>query len=322
MRIFVTRRIPEPGIQMLKKYHEVEVNPENRVLTKEEIIEGVKDKDGLLCLLTDPIDAEVIDSASRLKMIANYAVGYDNIDIKAATERGIPVSNTPDVLTDTTAEMAWALLFAVTRRIVEGDRFCREGKFNGWDPMLMLGYDISGKTLGVIGAGRIGTSFALKSKGFSMKVLYNSRHRNEVLERELNAEKVSLEDLLRRSDFISLHVPLTSDTYHLIGEKELKIMKESAILINTSRGAVIDEKFLIKALKNHWIWGAGLDVYEYEPIIPQELKGLDNVVLQPHSASATFETRSKMAEVAARNLLIGLKGEKPPNCVNPEVFLN
>jgi len=320
MRIFVTRRIPEPGIQMLERYHDVEVNPENRVLTKEEIIKGVRDKDGLLCLLTDPIDEEVINSASRLKMIANYAVGYDNIDIKTATERRIPVSNTPGVLTDTTAEMAWALLFAVTRRIVEGDRFCRGDKFKGWDPMLMLGHDVSGKTLGVIGAGRIGTSFALKSRGFSMKVLYNSRHRNDILEEKLDARKVSLEELLKESDFISLHVPLTSDTYHLIGEKELKMMKENAILINTSRGAVIEEEALIKALKKHWIWGAGLDVYEHEPSIPRELKKLDNVVLQPHSASATFETRSKMAEVAARNLLIGLKGEHPPNCVNPEVF--
>ena len=320
MKVFVTRRIPEPGLQMLRRYHEVEVNPEDRVLTKEEIMKNIQGKDGLLCLLTDPIDAEVIDSAPSLKMIANYAVGYDNIDINAATRRGIPVSNTPGVLTDATAEMAWALLFAVARRIVEGDNFCRAKKFKGWGPMLMLGHDISGKTLGVIGAGRIGTSFALKSKGFSMKILYNSRHRNNVLEDKLKAEKVSLEELLESSDFISLHVPLNSDTYHLIGESELRRMKENTILINTSRGAIIYEKALIKALQDHWIWGAGLDVYEYEPEISKELIELDNVVLQPHSASATLESRSKMAIMAAENLLIGLKGEKPPNCINPEVF--
>ena len=320
MKIFVTRKIPEEGLNILKKEHEVDVNPYNRVLTKREIIKGLKGKDGLLCLLTDNIDEEVIRSEPRLRMIASYAVGYDNIDVKTATELGIPVSNTPGVLTDATAEMAWALLFSVSRRIVEGDRFSRAGRFKGWDPLLLLGQDIAGKVLGVVGAGRIGTAFALKSKGFNMKVLYVDNKRNEKLERELGAEKVDLDDLLKQSDFISLHVPLLSSTRHLISEKQLRMMKSNAILINTSRGPVIDEKALIKALKEKWIFGAGLDVYENEPEIPEELKELDNVVLQPHSASATVASRTGMAIIAAKNMIVGLRGDIPPNCVNPEVF--
>jgi len=320
MKIFVTRKIPEPGLDLLRSKFELEINPENRVLTKEEIMHGIKGKDGLICLLTDTIDKEVIYEEPKLKMISNYAVGYDNIDVKAATERGIPVSNTPGILTDTTAEMAWALLFSVARRIVEGDKFTRNRKFNGWDPLLMLGQDISHKTLGIIGAGRIGTSFALKSKGFDMDVLYFSNKRNDILEREINAKKVVFHELLKKSDYISIHVPLTPSTHHLIGKKELKMMKKNAILINTSRGPVIDEKALVKALKERWIFGAGLDVYEYEPHIEDELFDLDNIVLQPHSASATYETRTKMALVAAKNMIAGLDGKIPPNCVNMEVF--
>ena len=318
--VFVTRKIPEEGLKLLKKYCEVYVNPYDRILTKDEIISNLKGRDGLLCLLTDKIDRDVIFSNPRLKAISNYAAGYDNIDIKAATERKIPVTNTPDVLTETTAELAWALLFAVARRIVEGDRFTRDGKFKGWAPLLMLGQDISGKTLGIIGAGRIGTAFALKSKGFNMKVLYTSRRRNEILEKELNAKKTDLHTLLKNADFVSLHVPLTPKTRHLIDEKELRIMKKNAILINTSRGAVINEKALVKALKNRWIFGAGLDVYENEPEINKELMKLDNVVLEPHIGSATLETRTKMAIMAADNLIASLKGERSKNCVNPEVF--
>ena len=320
MKIFVTRKIPEQCLDLLRKNHKLKINSYNRVLNKEEIIDGLQGKDGLLCLLTDPIDKDVINSEPKLKMIASYAVGYNNIDIQAATKRGIPVSNTPGVLTDATAEMAWALLFSVSRRIVEGDSFTRAGKFKGWDPMLMHGQDISNKTLGIIGAGRIGTAFALKSKGFNMNVLYVQRRINELLERELKAKKVDLYELLKSSDFISLHVPLNKETYHLIGEKELKMMKKKTILINTSRGPVIDEQALVKALQEKWIFGAGLDVYEYEPNISEELKELDNVILQPHSASATVEARTKMAILAAENMIAGLKGEIPPNCVNKEVF--
>ena len=321
MKIFVTRRIPEPGLELLRGYHEIEINPENRVLSKDEIIKGLKGKDGLLCLLTDNVDKEIIESEPKLRMIANYAVGYNNIDVEAATKHKIPVSNTPGVLTDTTAEMAWALLFSAARLIVKGDNFTRDGKFKGWGPMLMLGQDITGKTLGVVGAGRIGTAFALKSKGFDMNVLYHDQNRNEKLEKELNAKKVTLEELLKNSDFVSLHVPLIDSTHHLIGEKELRMMKENAILINTSRGPVINERTLVKALKEKWIFSAGLDVYENEPEIEEGLLSLDNVVLQPHSASATIETRTKMAVMAAENMIQGLKGEKPINCVNKELFL-
>lgn len=320
MKIFITREIPKPGIELLQKEFTIEINPYDRVLSKEEIIHGVKGKDGLLCLLTDPIDKDVIAAEPKLKMIASYAVGYDNIDVAAATNRGIPVSNTPGVLTQTTAELAWALLFSVSRRIVEGDAFTREGRFNGWAPMLLLGQDISQKTLGIVGTGRIGTAFALKSKGFDMKVLYTDEQKNEQLERELGARKVPLSTLLKESDFISLHVPLTPATNHLIDEKELKSMKKTAVLINTSRGPIIRETALIKALKEHWIFGAGLDVYENEPEISNELRSLQNVVLQPHTGSSTLETRTKMALMAAENLLIGLKGGIPPNCINKEVF--
>jgi lactate dehydrogenase-like 2-hydroxyacid dehydrogenase len=320
MKIFVTRNLPEKGMDLLRNYHEVEVNPYNRVLTKGEIIQGVKGKDGLICLLTDNIDKDIILSEPKLKMIANYAVGYNNIDIETATKNKIPVSNTPGVLTDTTAEMAWALVFAASRRIVEADKFTRKGKFKGWDPMLMHGLDITGKTLGVIGTGRIGTAFALKSKGFNMNVLYTDHHRSIILEKQINAKKVQLKELLKKSDIISLHVPLIDSTHHLISEKELKMMKETAILINTSRGPVVDEKALIKALENKWIFSSGLDVYENEPNVPERLIKLDNVVLQPHSASATIQTRTNMALIAAKNMIEGLIGKKPPNCVNPEVF--
>jgi len=322
MKVFVTRQIPEPGLVLLRKEFDVEINPYDRVIKKQELMNAVKGKDGLLCLLTDPVDRDVIYAEPNLKMIASYAVGYDNIDVKAATERGIPVSNTPGVLTDTTAELAWALLFAVARRIVEGDRFTREGRFTGWAPMLMLGQDLTNKTLGIIGAGRIGTAVALKSKGFRMKVLYTDEQHNELLEKELHAKKVPLSDLLAQADFVSVHAPLTRQTNHLISEQELRMMKPTAILVNTARGPIVDEHALAKALKEHWIFGAGLDVYEQEPLIAPELLSLENVVLQPHTGSGTFETRTKMALMAAENLIAGLKGDIPPNCVNKEVFSN
>jgi glyoxylate reductase len=320
MKIFVTRKIPEQGINLLKKHHEIEVFPDDRIPSKGEIMKGLKGKEGLLCLLADTIDEEIINSEPNLKMIANYAVGFDNIDIKAATKRKIPVSNTPGVLTDATAELTWALLLSASRRIVEGDKFTRAGKFKGWGPMLMRGQGLSNRALGIIGAGRIGTEVALKAKCFKMSVIYFSEVESNILKEKLNAKKVSLNKLLKESDFVSVHVPLTKLTYHMIGEKELRMMKKTAVFVNTSRGHVVDEKALVKALKEKWIFSAGLDVYEHEPKIEKDMIKLDNVVLQPHTGSATFESRSKMAVMAAENMLAGLKGEIPPNCINPEVF--
>ncbi len=317
--IFINRRLPEEGLKMFEG-HEVEIYEGDAPPSKEEIIEGVKGKDALICLLTDKIDGEVMDASPSLKIIANYAVGYDNIDVSEATKRGIFVTNTPGVLTETVADLAWALIMAIARRIVEGDKFMREGKFRGWAPMLLLGSDVHGKTLGIIGAGRIGQAVARRAKGFNMRILYYSRRRKEDFEKECNAEYVDLKTLLRESDFISLHTPLTPETYHMIGENELKMMKSSAYLINTGRGKCVDERALVKALKEGWIRGAALDVFENEPEIEPELKELDNVVLTPHIGSASYETRSRMAVMVAENVLAALKGKMPPNCINPEAL--
>lgn len=322
MKVYITRRIPEPGIEMIRKEHEVEVNPYDRVLTREELLQAVKGKDGILCLLTDKIDAEVFDAAGpQLKVVSNYAVGYDNIDVNEATKRGIVVTNTPGVLTETTADLAWALILATARRIVEADKFTRAGKYEGWAPMLFLGQDVYGKTLGIIGMGRIGQAVARRAKGFNMKVLYNDIRRiPEELEKELNATFVSLDELLEQSDFVSLHTYLSPETYHLINEERLRKMKKTAYLINTSRGPVVDESALVRALKEGWIAGAGLDVYEFEPKLVPGLAECENAVLLPHIASASIETRTKMATMAAENLLAVLAGKMPPNPVNPEVL--
>ena len=320
--VYVTRQIPEEGIKLLKKHCQtVEVNPYDRPLSYKELLKQVKGRDAILAMLSDRIDAHLINESNRLKVIANYAVGYDNIDAKAATARRIVVTNTPGVLTDSTADMAWALFFAITRRIVEGDRLTRAGKFTGWAPMMLLGGDFIGKTLGIVGAGRIGTAMALRSRGWCMKVLYTTHsNRNAVLEEMLGAKRVDLETLLKESDFISIHTPLSEKTRHLIGAKELSLMKKTAYLINTARGAIIDEVQLVNALKNKQIAGAGLDVYEEEPKLKPGLAELDNVVLAPHLGSATIETRTKMAVMAAENIIAVLNKQKPKNCVNPEVF--
>jgi len=317
-RIFFTRRLPEDGMKLLES-HEMEVYEGDAPPSKEEIIDGVRGKDVLICLLTDKIDAEVMDASPRLKIIANYAVGVDNIDIEEATRRGIVVTNTPGVLTETVADLTWALMLAIARRIVEGDEFTRAGKFKGWAPLLMLGGDIHGKTLGIIGAGRIGQAVARRARGFDMKVLYYSRERKEEMEK-MGAKYVDIHTLLRESDFVSLHVPLTPETYHMIGEEELKMMKSSAYLINTARGKCIDERVLVRALKEGWIRGAALDVFENEPEITPELKELKNVVITPHIGSASYETRSRMAVMVAENVLAALEGKMPPNCLNPEAL--
>ena len=320
-KVFVTRKLPEKALEMIRAECDMEINPHDRVLTKEELISGISDKDGMLCLLTDEIDEEVIDSGRNLRIIANYAVGYNNIDVSAATKRKIPVTNTPGVLTDTTADMAWALIFAIARRVVEADKFTREGMYKGWGPMMFLGGDIYGKTLGIIGLGRIGKSVVKRAKGFDMRVLYFDAFRaDEKVEKELGIEYVSLEELLKESDFVSIHVPLLPSTHHLIGEKELLMMKKTAYLINNSRGPVINEEALVKALRDKEIAGAALDVFENEPELSPGLADLENVVLTPHISSASIETRTKMAVIAAENLLAGLKGIRPPNIVNPEVL--
>ena len=322
-KIYVTRKLPKPALDKLKNFFDVEINSEDRALTKKELVDNVKGMDALLCLLSDKIDSDVIKSNPELKVISNCAVGFDNIDIKTANVYKVPVCNTPGILTETTADLTWALMLSVARRIVESDKFNRAGKFKGWDIMLFLGGDVYGKTLGIIGAGRIGTAVAKRAVGFNMKVLYcDSRRNKEIEKKPVNAKKVEMDDLLRGSDFVTIHVALTKDNVHLIGEKELKKMKKTAYLINTSRGPVVDESALVKALKNRWIAGAGLDVYENEPKMAEGLAELDNTVLTPHTGSASFETRTKMALTAVENAVRAIKGKKPLHVVNPEVLGN
>ena len=320
-KVLVTRRLPDEALRLLYDTCEVELNPYDRVMTKDELIEGIRDKEGILCLLTDTITAEVMDAAVHLKVISNYAVGFDNVDVKAATGRGIVVTNTPGVLTETSADLTWALLMATARRIVEADAFMRNGKYTGWGPMMLLGGDVYGKTLGLVGMGRIGCAVARRAAGFNMRVLYYDVNRlSEDEEKALNLEYSGFDELLKEADFVSLHVPLLPSTRHLVGARELSLMKPTSYLINTSRGPVVDEKALVEALRSGKIAGAGLDVYENEPEMAPGLPELENVVLLPHIASASVETRTKMGIMAAQNLIAGLRGELPPNCVNPEIF--
>jgi glyoxylate reductase len=317
--VYVSRMIPEPAITLLKEHCDVEVNPYDRPVTREELLEKVRGRDAVLCLITDTIDEGIFEAAGpQCKIFANFGVGYNHIDVTAATRYGILVSNTPDVLTDSTADMAWALLFAVARRVAEGDRFNRAGKFDGWGPMFMLGLEITGKTLGVIGAGRIGAAFAKRAAAFNIKILYTSNSPKPDFEAETGGKFVDKMTLLRESDFISLHVPLTPATHYLIGEREFDIMKKTAILINTARGPVVDEKALVQALSTGKIWGAGLDVFEREPELEPGLAELDNVVIAPHLGSATLETRTKMGLMAVQNILAALDGKVLPNCLNPK----
>lgn len=318
-RVLVTLDIPEVGMRMLKEHCEVEVNKKDVALSKEKIMAKLHDKHALCCGAEDVVDAEVMDSAPNLKIIARYGVGYDKVDIKAATQRGILITNTPKVLTDAVAEMTWCLLLCVARRAVEADSFVRAGRFETSGPRFFLGTGIGGKTLGIIGAGRIGTAVARKSKGFNMEILYCDLVKNEKLEK-IGAKKVELDYLLKHSDFVSLHVALTGETIHLIGEKELNLMKKTSYLINTSRGKVIDEAALFKALKRKYIAGAALDVYENEPQVFKELLKMRNVVLTPHIASATQETRNKMSIMVAEDCIAALQGERLPHLVNPEVL--
>lgn len=322
-KVYVTRQLFDEAIEILEEHADVEVyEGVDDAIPRELLIEKVADVEGLLPLLTERIDAEVMDAAEGLKVISNYAVGYNNIDVAAATERGIYVTNTPGILTDTTADCAFALLMAVARRIPEADRHVKAGGWvHAWGPRMFVGTDVHGKTLGIIGLGRIGGAIARRAKGFNMNVIYYDEDRKRELERELGVRYSPLKELLTESDYVSLHIPLTSSTRHMIGKRELTMMKETAFLINTSRGPVVDEDALYRALRDGVIAGAGLDVFEREPLSPDSpLKGLDNAVITPHIASASVETRTKMATTAAFNLVSVLQGKEPPNLVNPEVL--
>lgn len=321
-KVYVTREIPERGLKIIKERFDTEVWPEYAPPPKEVIIEKARDVDALASLLSDKIDAEVFDAAPKLKIVSQIAVGFDNIDAKEAARRGIYVTNTPGVLTETTADFAWTLLMAVARRVVEADKYVHNGKWKvGWHPSMLSGRDVYGATIGIVGAGRIGSAVAKRAKGFNMRILFYDVIPRPELERELGAKPVDLDTLLRESDFVSVHIPLMKATYHLINAEKLKLMKKTAYLINNSRGPVVDEKALYEALKEGRIAGAALDVFEKEPTpMDNPLLKLDNMVVAPHISSASHETRSKMAEMVAENLVAFFEGRTPPNLVNPEVM--
>jgi glyoxylate reductase len=322
-RVYVTRRVPDAGLMMVLKACDAEVWGDELPVPREELLAKVADAEGLYCLLTERIDRELLDAAPKLRVVSNYAVGYNNIDVEACTERGIPVGNTPGVLTDTTADFAFALLMAAARRILEAVDYVREGQWKTWGPKLLLGVDVYGATLGIVGFGRIGRAMARRAAGFDMRVLaYDPTLKPGApgVDPDL-VSVVDLETLLAESDFISLHVPLTEETHHLIGPPEIGLMKPSAILINTSRGPVVDTGALLGALDTWQIRGAALDVTDPEPLpADHPLLALPNCIVVPHIASASVATRNKMAVIAAENLLAGLEGRRLPHCVNPEVY--
>lgn len=315
--VLLTRRLPQEVMDELERHVHLEVHEEDRSIHRNELLQHVAGKDGLLCLLTDTVDAEVMAAGSDLRIISNYAVGFDNIDVEAANAQGILVTNTPDVLTKATAELAFTLLLTVARRVVEGDRLVRSGTWTGWQPLQLLGGEVSGANLGLVGLGRIGRAMIPLAQGFDMQVSYWSRTRlSRSEEVKLGVNRLELPELLAASDFVSLHIALTPDTHHLIGAYELAQMKSSAYLINTARGPVLDESALLVALREKRIAGAALDVYEREPVVTEGLLELDNIVLAPHLGSATRSTRIAMGLRAVHNLLAGLRGEVPPDLVN------
>jgi glyoxylate reductase len=313
--LYVTRVLPDPVMAAIRQQYRLIVEPTDRPPTPDEQRRGLAQADALICTLTDRIDGTLLSEASRLKIVANYAVGYNNIDVAAARERGIVVTNTPDVLTDATADLTWALLLAVARRVVEGDAWVRTGMWTGWAPTQMLGTDVTGKTLGIVGMGRIGQAVAHRAQGFRMPVLYASRRPCSSPPGGPPWTAGSLQDVLRNADFISLHVPLADTTRHLIGSREFAMMKPTSFLINTSRGPVIDEAALLSALRSGRIAGAGLDVYEHEPTVQAGLSPLPNVVLLPHLGSATLDTRVRMGLICLENIAAVLHGQAAPNRV-------
>jgi len=323
-KIFVTRKLPEAGIKRILDIFDVEIWPEYPPPPRDILLQKIKTVDGLVSLLTDKIDRKLLENAENLKIIAQYAVGYDNIDLDACTSKGVYVTNTPGVLTDATADHTMALMLAIARRIVESDTYIRTGKWEesntGWHPTMLLGVELNGKTLGIIGLGRIGAAVARRARAFGMKIVYYSRQRKPELEKELDATYLQLDDLLKVSDIVSIHVSLNDKTKNLIGARELKLMKPTALLINTSRGAVLDEAALYDALKDGIIAGAALDVFRQEPTPKNnKLLSLKNVVVTPHTGSATHKTRIRMAEIVSENLIAFFSGKIPPNLVNNDV---
>lgn len=317
MKIFITRNIPKISEELLKDAgFKVKIYRKNDIISRDELAKQSKNADGIISSLTDKFDKNMIDQLENCKVIANYAVGFNNIDIDYAADKDIKVTNTPDVLTDATAEIAATLILSCARRIPEGERIMRNNEFNGWEPKLLRGIQLSGKTLGIIGAGRIGQATARKLKGFGVKIIYFNKSKKNDFESELNAKKVSLNGLMRRADFISIHLPLNKKTHHILNKSNLDFMKNTAILVNTARGEVVDEKYLIKMLKKKRIFSAGFDVYENEPIVNKDLLSLENVVLLPHIGSSTIETRNKMAELAAKNVINVLRGKRPLTPLN------
>jgi glyoxylate reductase len=317
-KVYVTRKVPEEGMMMLQDECDIEVWQGELPVPRDVLLEKVSDIDGLYSLLTDCVDEELLENAPRLRVVSNMAVGYDNIDVAACTARGIPVGNTPGVLTETTADFAWTLLMSAARRVVEGVEYVRAGQWKTWGPMLLMGPDVHGATLGIVGIGRIGQAMARRARGFDMRILYYDPYVPDAgIE---DATSVDLDTLLAESDFVTLHVPLTDSTYHLIGRDELRKMKPTSVLINTARGGVVDPDALYEALRDGQITRAALDVTEPEPIpADHPLLTLSNCIVVPHIASASIATRTKMATMAAENLLAGLRDDPLPNCVNPEV---
>ncbi len=320
--VYITRQIPAKGMELLREQgHDVRVWEGDGTVPRDELLNATRDADAVLALLTERIDAAFMDNAPNLKVISNFAVGYDNVDVPEATRRGIPVGNTPDVLTESTADTAFMLLMAAARRLPQAQQDVKAGKWHTWEPLGWLGRDVHSATLGVIGFGRIGQAVARRGTGFNMKLLYHSPSRKPQAEADLGAAYRDLDDLLRESDFVSINTPLTDDTYHLIGERELGLMKSTAVLVNTARGGVVDPSALYVALRAKMIFAAGLDVTEPEPLPAKSpLLTLDNCIVVPHIGSASYASREAIATLAAQNIIAGLNGERLPHCVNPEVY--
>lgn len=321
-KIFVTRLLPDRGLRTIKERFDAEIWQDSAAPPRDVLTKKARNVDALVTLVSDRIDVEVFDSAPMLKVVAQMAVGVDNIDLAEATKRGILVTNTPYVLTETTADFAWALLIAVARKVVEADNYIRAGHWTvAWHPSMMLGRDVHGATLGIVGLGRIGAAIAKRARGFDMEILYHDVERRTECETKYGTVPVDLERLFRNADFVTLNVPLTMGTYHLVDENRLRLMKGTAYLVNNARGPVVDEKALYRALKEGWIAGAGIDVFEQEPLpADSPLLTLPNLVVAPHISSSTYETRSRMAEMVAQNLVAFFEGKTPPNLVNPEAF--